>query len=295
MVSRSVPTFELYGEMIAGNYTDPIHHEPIHERSREHNWKIRAHRHSSLSQVFIFRTPNVDVQIGEMNYVSKEPILLVIPPNIPHGFRFSEDVEGEVISLRINEIDPDTKDRIQGFTSGFSCILPQSESRHFTAVDRLTRELGDIYHNIVPERSALISSIMQLIVTYLSADLDQQALNSVAAIAHPSTRQEAQIEKFCKLIERRFASNWTVGKYAEEVGVSTPHLTRICKQILGFPPNEVVRQRRILEAKRLLEYTNLTIAEVAFRSGFREAAFFSRSFKTIVGIGPKDFRLSVDR
>ncbi|QUJ77250.1 helix-turn-helix transcriptional regulator [Sulfitobacter albidus] len=62
----------------------------------------------------------------------------------------------------------------------------------------------------------------------------------------------------------------------------------------GAAPNALVRQRRLLEAKRLLEYTRLGVAEIAHRSGFRDPSFFSRSFRSAFGLSPKAYRAARD-
>ena len=105
----------------------------------------------------------------------------------------------------------------------------------------------------------------------------------------------AATNRFCALLEENFSRAWKVSDYAGQIGLSAPHLTRICRTVLGAPPNTLVQQRRLLEAKRLLEYTALSVAEIAHRSGFRDAAFFSRTFKSSVGMPPNEYRLRRER
>ena len=283
----------MYGELLSGTYTDPVHHETIRERSRRHNWTIRLHRHTSLVQIFLFRTPGVFVQLGDVEHTSTEPLVLIAPCGVPHGFRFSEDVIGDVLSLRVSELPPDIVARLDEFESS-TCILTESGMRYFRPVDDLIRQLRSIYHDMGSERSALMASLAGLIVMYLSADLRGHDHAGALSRSEQRTRSEMQMERFCKLVEGNFDKAWTVGDYAQAVGISAPHLTRLSRRILGVSPNELVRQRRLLEAKRLLEYTRLSIAEIAHRSGFRDAAFFSRSFKNLVGMSPQKYRAARD-
>lgn len=291
---RSIPTYELYGELLSGSYSDPVHHETIRERSSQHDWTIRLHRHSQLSQVFLFRTPGVMLRLNEVEHISKEPLLLVVPAGCAHGFRFSEDVIGDVLSLPRDHLDEETIDRLAQFSQGAGAVLTRSMSAHFDEVDTLMRQLQRVYHSILPERHALLRTLTQLIVTFLSADMKQQSALASTQEAPHLTRQEMQAQAFCDSVEANFHSSNGVAEYARDVGVSPPHLTRVCKLVLGAPPNELVRRRRILEAKRLLEFTRLSVSEIAHRSGFRDAAFFSRTFKNVVGVTPQDYRKTRD-
>ena len=57
---------------------------------------------------------------------------------------------------------------------------------------------------------------------------------------------------------------------------------------------ELVRRRRMLEAKRLLTYTRLPVLDIAHRAGFGDAAFFSRTFKATFDVTPSEFRKRAD-
>ena len=293
-MNRSIPNYELYGELLAGSYSDPVHHETIRERSSKHDWTIRLHRHEGLAQVFLFQTSGVFVRMGDLEHTSTEPLILMVPPRVPHGFRFSEDVVGDVLSLRLKEIGAETATRIQQFSSSSGGVLPRSRSEHFQRVEELFRQLGDVYHGLGRERGPLLVSLTDVIVTYLSADLLLDRADGSLNALPERTRHELQAEQYCNLVETNFQSSRSIADYALEVGVSAPHLTRVCRRILGQAPNALIRQRRLLEAKRLLEYTKLSISEVAHRSGFRDPAFFSRTFKKEVGISPQSYRLQSD-
>ena len=72
--------------------------------------------------------------------------------------------------------------------------------------------------------------------------------------------------------------------------MSHTQLHRKLVALTGEPPIRLIRQLRIERAKRLLEDNNLNISEVAFKTGFNSAAYFSRTFKTDVGLSPSQYR-----
>jgi len=287
---HSIPSYELYGELLASSLSDGIHHETIKERSSRHDWTIRTHRHRRLGQIFLFHSPGVFFRIGDVEHTSVEPTILMIPPKIPHGFLFSKDVSGHVVSIRLDEMSDNLKTHFMQLSAETDMIFPRSETGNFEAVSVLMAQLGQTFHSISRNRTDVLAAQVNLAALYLMGDLRQKNALGNANVANPRGRQEGLVESFCGLLEDHFQEQWTVGDYAGRLEVSAPHLTRLCRTVLGSPPNSLVRQRRLLEAKRLLEYTGLSIAEVAHRCGFRDAAFFSRTFKSSMNTTPQSFR-----
>ena len=294
-MTASIPNYELYGELLAGGLPGPIHHETIKERSSKHEWTIRLHRHRRLTQIFIFSSAGVYLRAGDVEYTSTDPTLLLIPPGITHGFLFSEDVIGDVISIRLDEMPMAIQHRFGLFSAATDTIFPKPQSGHFDYIAALINQLGTMYRSVASNKSEVLTSLVDLISLYLVDNLHDKNSLRPATHAEPRGRHDLQIDNFCTLLEENFSLPWSVSVYAEKIGVSTPHLTRICRKELGSPPNDLVRQRRMLEAKRLLEYTALSIAEIAHRCGFRDAAFFSRTFKSNLGLSPNHYRKQLDR
>ncbi len=294
MVNRPIPSFELYGELLSGGQSDPVHHEWIQERSRRHDWTIRLHRHRRLAQIFLLRTGNVSFRIENASFTTTEPHVLFIPAGVAHGFSFDEEVDGDVLSLRVGELWGGVAAGLDHPSLLAASSLAQSGSEHFDHIEALFGQLGQVYHSVKSGRGDLLEALTRLILAYISADVSQE--KSSGALGHSAglTRHEQQAQTFCALVETHFNENFPVSAYAEKIGVSAPHLTRICKVILGSTPNELVRQRRLLEAKRLLEHTRLPVSEVSHRSGFRDPSFFSRTFRQVHGVPPKSYRDETD-
>ena len=294
MPARLIPNYELYGEQLAGGYTDPVHHEELRERSSRHHWTIRLHRHARMAQIFLFRSPGVQIRLAEDVHVTQEPTLLFVPPGVAHGFRFAEEATGDVLSLLMGEVGPEVARLMDHPAMQGGGLVGRAAAANFDHVDTAFGQLRDVYHRVTIERVELLQALTRLIVTYVSGDLRRQvSVGPVGRAVQPS-RHEAQADRFCLLIEELFPQDLAVGDYAARMGVSAPHLTRVCRRILGASPHELIRQRRLLEGKRLLRYTRLPIAEIAERSGFRDPSFFSRSFARAFGSAPRDYRHEKD-
>ncbi len=97
-------------------------------------------------------------------------------------------------------------------------------------------------------------------------------------------------ERYARLLERNFNSAMGVADFAAALGVTPTHLTRACKAASGRSAHELLQDRVLFEARRLLAETNLPVKQVAAHLGFGSAAYFTRSFHARTGQTPSDFR-----
>ena len=115
---------------------------------------------------------------------------------------------------------------------------------------------------------------------------------------HIDTTREIPVSKkytilfkqFRELLENYFTENKTAKFYADELHITAHHLNLICKEITQRTATEIIRSRKILEAKRLLTYTNKTISEIAFELNFTDSSYFAKTFKSITTQAPQDFK-----
>ncbi len=77
---------------------------------------------------------------------------------------------------------------------------------------------------------------------------------------------------------------------AAQLHITPLYLNEIVKEITGFPASYWIHQEIMLEAKRLLYYTNLDVKQIAFDLGYEDHAYFSRFFKKNTGLTAGEFR-----
>ena len=108
---------------------------------------------------------------------------------------------------------------------------------------------------------------------------------------YPNKKVESDIVRaFNFLVEQHFKSKHTVAEYAELLYKSPKTLSNIFSKIGSKTPLQYIHERKMLEARRLLRYSDKQIQEIAFEIGYEDIQTFSRFFKKQEGLSPSDFK-----
>jgi len=95
---------------------------------------------------------------------------------------------------------------------------------------------------------------------------------------------------FSLLVEKNFKTLHTVTSYSDRLGVSPKSVTKHFQKLGAVKPSTFIKNRILLEAKRLLIYTDKSVKEIAFELGFNDPAYFTRSFTKAVLKSPLQFK-----
>jgi len=102
---------------------------------------------------------------------------------------------------------------------------------------------------------------------------------------------ELQLQRrFTALLEQDFARHHDAAHYADALAVPSAHLSRVLAAVTGRTTKQLITDRIMLEAARLLRFSDLTVGEIAFRVGFGDQLYFSRAFKRHFGEPPMRYR-----
>jgi AraC family transcriptional activator of pobA len=108
-------------------------------------------------------------------------------------------------------------------------------------------------------------------------------------------KEDHLIRDFCYWVECHFRQEHQVGFYANLLNKSTKTISKEFQQNYHRSPLQVIHDRLVLEIKRQISFSNLSLKEIAFYCGFNDAQSFSRFFKSKVGLAPFQYRLNVKR
>ena len=98
------------------------------------------------------------------------------------------------------------------------------------------------------------------------------------------------IREFNFLVEKHYKTHTTVAAYADMLFKTSKTLANIFKKHIDKTPLEIINNRRLLEAKRLLNYTDFHIQEIANELSFNDVQSFSSFFKKQTNMSPTEFR-----
>ncbi len=100
------------------------------------------------------------------------------------------------------------------------------------------------------------------------------------------------VYRFRQLVEQHFARHHRVADFAGMLSLTPGHLNALVRQHLGLTAKAIIQDRILVEAKRMLLYSDRTSAGVGYALGFQDPAYFSRFFRRGAGLSPTTFRRS---
>lgn len=98
------------------------------------------------------------------------------------------------------------------------------------------------------------------------------------------------IDKLHRIIRKNIPNTeFNVDAIASEMGLSRSAFYKKVKGLTGFAPIDLIKEFRLSHATELLQTTNLSIAEIAFRSGFADSSYFGKCFRKRYGMSPREY------
>lgn len=284
---QGVPVYKLFGEQAPWPTSDMMHCESIAARSQLHNWQIAPHQHNNLLQLLYLQQGSARIQIDNVQYDMSAQQILVVPQMCIHGFQFAPDALGHVVTLAyplIHKLTGPAADKLLALTRSSLHFLSDGNQDGYIKTSFQT--LDAEYRGTAPYRNLMIETLLGIILIWLARSVTRHALGHGRAM----DKAGRHFSGFCQLVEAHYASHRPVSFYAGQLGITTAHLSALCRQIVQKAPLELIHERMILEAKRNLVYTSMTISIVSYTLGFSDPAYFTRVFKRQVGHSPRQFR-----
>ena len=205
-LATPVPVFKLYGETSAWPTPDLIHCESIPERSKLHGWEIKPHRHSDLVQLLYVQAGQATLKVEDVINHIDSPSLQVVPALSVHTFKFSEDIQGHVLSLAQPLAEQLGALLNSPVLTTAACYTIGSGHLY---LDTLFSAITQEYSQHQPGRDPMLHSL----ITVLSIWLSRRNLELSLPDALPLDRGREYLQLFTRTLELRFREHLVGDRY----------------------------------------------------------------------------------
>ncbi len=254
----------------------------------EHENMVFPHRHSFYQLLYI--TSGIGRHVIDFEeYNSKAGSMYFLAPGQVHEWIFDEKIEGIIINFSDGFFGSFLANRryIEDFpffigNGGYSSLELDPTEQIF---------VENSFKNINDEYQLCSDCSIDLIRTYLL----QMFLVLNRKLTGNEIKQENGhnyflLRNYEKLVEQYYIDKRLPKQYAEMLFVTPNHLNALCRHATGKSAGEIIRDRVLLEAKRLLVNSDNNIGEIGWQLNFESNSYFTRFFKKYAGVTPDEFR-----
>ncbi len=282
----------IYGDNSIDMVRDIIHITPMEITGKRHEWFIKPHIHSDLFQIFVVESGSLELIINGESQIVESVSFFSIPKNISHGLRMNADAKGWVISL----YDKSLENMLKLDTD----IINKIDEIHISKLDEddklindalaTIRKCVDEYYSELPGKQHALQYLVGMMLLRL-----YRIFVTSSAVHLSDNKNKIYYRRFVQLIKEMKSFKISVEDYASRLNISSGHLNRICKDVSGLSPKDVVINFFIDEAKIYLRNFEMSISEISYELDIEDPAYFTRLFKKRTELTPKEFRNQLGR
>jgi AraC family transcriptional regulator, transcriptional activator of pobA len=249
------------------------------------------HRHDFYHIVWVVNGRGHHI-IDSVRYEVKPNTLFFMAPGQIHDFVLSDDATGftinfspEFFALKLHSRQALTDIPIYDFEKLTNALYIDEERAHGLHVI-----LDAIIEEYLTEQSGYEEVIWSYLWIFL---LKVSRIASSDSVVNSGSRTQLLSRRFKSALEKNFSAINQTTDYASLLKVTERALNEATRQAFGYTAAQLIRERVMLEAKRLLLHSEISVAEIADRLGFEDPAYFSRCFKKHTSRSPIEFRQSL--
>jgi len=248
------------------------------------------HRHDFFEVLFLQKGSGFHVIDGN-KYEIKPPCVFFMSPGQAHKLELSHDIEGYIFIFTsdfylLNRGNQDSLIEFPFFYTLHQDNPPLMLTRKSDVdfLEMLFRQGIEEIKDVADMTPDLLRSILDLILTKCAARYE------IADLLSHKGKGQILVKKFFHLIEEHNQKNLLLSDYAVMIGVTPNHLTQIVKVLTGKTSSQIIKAKQLLEIKRLLAHTSLSISEIANHLNFEDQSYFTKFFKRETGLTPIQYR-----
>ncbi len=287
-LKNTIPVYDICSLSGHDQMMQEIIAEPFAAYLKVHPNLHLAHRHTFYHIVFFTEGSGYHTIDFERFDVKPGQMYFMIPGQV-HSWNFKGNVDGFVINF--------SDDLFRSFLSDDAYLEKYPFFKGIASegvcqlADNARGEVKRLFEKIVAEVKKNNVAAPDLIRAYL-IELFIVALRAAPGTASSQAPQQNQLilSNFRKLVDKYYAEKRLPREYAAMLYITPNHLNALCKDLLGKPAGEIIRDRILLEAKRLLINAGQAISEIALQLNFSDNSHFTKFFKKCLHVTPEEFR-----
>lgn len=228
------------------------------------------------------------VTIDDTEYDFPSQSLLTLLFNQSFSFERAEDI----VAWQFNRefyciIDHDSEVSCVGFLFGSTdhLFIPLTEP-----AQQKLQLLLDMFIEEFKTTDHIQNEVLLVLLKRLIIYVTKLARSGYAPVKKMQEEKFHTIRKFNLLVEGNFKSQHAVSFYAQQLCKSPKTLSNLFAAYNHKTPSQVIQERILIEAKRMLSYTDRPVKEITFELGFEDVSYFSNFFKRHIRLSPLDFR-----
>lgn len=287
---KTAPVAVAFREVRHFKPDDWLHCEPLALRGALHDWTIPAHRHEGLHQLQFLARGQAQATLDGVPQALLAPAVLLVPPGCVHALRYQPGSEGRQVTVPSARLDAAFADAtaLRALLATTQLLQGDAVQHDLARLTALWDALAAEFDGSAPGRSEALQAHLVLLLTWL--------LRRAAPRPADETRRalrDTLVQRFRALVELHLRRHPPLGFFAAQLKVTPDHLSRSCRSVTGLSALDLLHERLLLEARRLLAYTDAPVAEVARDLGFDDPSYFSRFFARRAGCAPQDWRAAL--
>jgi len=280
-MSKNIPTYSLNDSSKNGLFIERISEKSDSARKDASDKGIHRDNHYLF---FFLESGKAEVMVDFEKFKAEGPTVFCIMPGQVH-YSESFDIHGWFLAVDSELVLPEVR---SVFEESLVPISPIKIDENFAKNIGTCAQLLFTYHKESVNDLNIVQSLLNAYTAMLASvfkNRDYVEIKENRAIK--LTRQ------FRTLVKKQFKTMKSPSSYAEILNISPTYLSEVVKNITGKPAGYWIQQEMIIEAKRLLYYTDFTVKEIASELGYHDYAYFSRIFSKIVKQSAMDFKQKV--
>ena len=248
------------------------------------------HRHDFFEVLYLHKGSGYHVIDGD-KYEIKPPCVFFMSPGQAHKLELSNDIEGYIFIFTADFYLQNRRNPNSLIEFPFFYTIHQDNPPLLLTGQTDIQFLETLFRQSIAEveqagghKLDMLRSILDLILTTCAARYQGNE-----HLQHKG-KGLILVKQFFHLLEENHLKNISLSNYAEMIGVTPNHLTQTVKILTGKTSSQIIKAKQLLEIKRLLVHTNLTVSEIANLLNFEDQSYFTKFFKRETGITPLQYR-----